>query len=623
MHGQPIPGQHPMPNNLMLQQQQQQQQRMFAQMQQQQNQHLHLGASGKSLPPGFSGLPPGMPPGMQPGMSPGMPPGISPGMQPGMSQAMPGVLIRPSSVLNGPPAPLPPPPPPPAVAVKHFDVDINEQVVQALLELNKELISVCIDYQANQLSVDPDFMKYVPREPYLSKEPPPKPDLSPLPPARFPSAVRAMAALPKVAVAYAAAEKERKAKQQPKPIKTDNLRRKSKDTSVPPASHPGRSGSIDGTPVLNSAISPAAPIATGHGAVVGSIASPTSHAAPIIGSQPVASPSQRFPPNATLQQQQWMHQQRLQQQHMQQGQHAQPLPPQFMPGMQQGTPFSTMAPSIPPSVAPPMPPAQAQPSPIVSTPAQLQSPASAASENESPVIVPVTHSTDSQPIPASAVTPIITSTPNGSQGPVGTPQVGAASLHSSPAIGAGGVGNLKQVRSAANSPALAQAQVQMPSSPRGGIPGSPAGQPAGIQHPVQSLKQQNGSRNNSPLVQHQMLPQRAPGSVTSSPNVTHATLPPASQHDSNSQRIASPTPNSAPSVSASIPSPFNPSSQSPQTASPIISQQQQQQQQQRPIATTTPMTGMGAHPGGPMGQPMQHGMSMTMPMGMAMSQPMS
>ncbi|KAG0010676.1 hypothetical protein BGZ82_003327 [Podila clonocystis] len=40
-----------------------------------------------------------------------------------------------------------------------FPLDINEQVVQALLELNKELICVCIDYQNNRLTMDPGFLQ--------------------------------------------------------------------------------------------------------------------------------------------------------------------------------------------------------------------------------------------------------------------------------------------------------------------------------------------------------------------------------------------------------------------------------------------------------------------------------
>ncbi|KAF9206772.1 hypothetical protein BGZ49_001873 [Haplosporangium sp. Z 27] len=106
-----------------------------------------------------------------------------------------------------------------------IDLDIDEQVVKILLEFNRALLRVCIDYQRHHQTLEPDYKLYQRRlqsilsylasweetmkNASVAKKSPPKPDLSPLPPARFPSAIKAMTLLSRVTVAFSNAQKRR------------------------------------------------------------------------------------------------------------------------------------------------------------------------------------------------------------------------------------------------------------------------------------------------------------------------------------------------------------------------------------------------------------------------------
>ncbi|KAF9430682.1 hypothetical protein BGZ76_000743, partial [Entomortierella beljakovae] len=107
-----------------------------------------------------------------------------------------------------------------------IEQNIDENAVQAVLELNRALIRVCSDYQRTWLTLDPDFLIYRSRLQstltFLSSwqgitmdassshtASSNKPDLTPLPPARFPSAIEAMILLQKAIVALSVAQKRR------------------------------------------------------------------------------------------------------------------------------------------------------------------------------------------------------------------------------------------------------------------------------------------------------------------------------------------------------------------------------------------------------------------------------
>ncbi|KAG0212671.1 hypothetical protein BGX28_005867 [Mortierella sp. GBA30] len=80
-----------------------------------------------------------------------------------------------------------------SISASTLKVDINQQVVQLC-----GLTAVAL--RMGKLTAISITVKQ-------PRGPPPKPDLSPLPPARFPAAVKAMTLLPRVAVAFAAAQK--------------------------------------------------------------------------------------------------------------------------------------------------------------------------------------------------------------------------------------------------------------------------------------------------------------------------------------------------------------------------------------------------------------------------------